>query len=407
MNILVVHEVSYAKKVVYEYQEFAEHLAMRGHRVTVIDYDETGDSNFRERSITRTGIASVTVWNTPYLNFPLVKYLSGRLNYPHLLKRAILENRVDVVILYSVFINGTITLAMCKDHGIPVVYRVLDAYHKLRQNRWISDLLKRGERRIYRNSDVVCLTNDKMAAYVDSVAQEPVADRLLVLNHGVDIAKFKPMPRDITLCNEHGILDEDRIALFVGTLYPFCGVDKVLENFHNILQAVPTAKLVIVGDGPLMSVIQQIVLNKHLQSHVVIAGVRPFVEVPRWLSIADVAFNSFELNEITRDIVPIKMLQYLAAGLPVISAPIPDVMRLFPEASSGVRYWNIGDAEGFTRLIGQTLSDRAACVSLGRAGRLAIEDAYSLDDTIDSLETILVGLARANASQTKTALDIT
>jgi len=41
MKILIVHEVSYLDKIVYEYQILPEMLSMLGHEMTVVDYDET------------------------------------------------------------------------------------------------------------------------------------------------------------------------------------------------------------------------------------------------------------------------------------------------------------------------------------------------------------------------------
>lgn len=394
MNVLVVHEVSYAKKVVYEYQEFAERLAARGHTVTVIDYDESGDAAYRERALSRTGTGTVTVRNTPYLDLPLVKFVSGRLNYPRLLRQAIAEHRVDVVLLYSVFINGTATVRICRRHGIPVVYRVLDAYHKVRQNPWTSLALHAGERAIYRGADVVCLTNEKMRAYVDGVAGRPVGARGVVLEHGVDTAIFRPLPRDAELAARYGIEPADRVALFVGTLYPFAGLDALLAQADQLSAACPAAKLVVVGDGPLMPALRRGVAERGLGGRVVLAGMRPYDEVPRWLSLADVAFNSFEINDITRDIVPIKMLQYLAAGKAVVSAPIPDVMRLFPERSGGIVYRDIADAGGFARTLGELLADRPQAEALGEAGRALIERRHSLERTIDGLEALLAGARR-------------
>ena len=389
MNILVVHEVSYAKKVVYEYQEFAERLAARGHRVTVIDYDETGDSAQRERAISRTGTGTVTLRNTPYLNVPVLKYVTGKLNYPKLLATAIAEGRVDVVLLYSVFINGTATVRMCAERGIPVVYRVLDAYHKLRQNPWIAGILHRGERFIYRNVDAICLTNAKMEEYVANVAGQSVRDRTIVIDHGVDTEIFQPRPRDEQLTRQYGILPTDRVALFVGTLYPFAGIGALLERFEDIRDACPTAKIVVVGDGPLMPTLRRVVAKHGLEARVVLTGMRPYDEVPRWLSVADVAFNSFEINDITREIIPIKTLQYLASGRAIVSAPIPDVQRLFPEPTGGIVYGDIADPAAFARLLGRTLADPAGCARLAAAGRTRIEERYSLARTIDALEKLL------------------
>lgn len=395
MNVLVVHEVSYAKKVVYEYQEFAERLAARGHRVTVLDFDETGDAAYRERSMSRTGAAAVTVRNTPYVDVPLVKYVSGRLNYRRLLRAAIAEGRVDVAFVYSVFINGSATVRICQRRGIPVVYRVLDAYHKLRQNPWTELPLYWGERFIYRHADVVCLTNEKMRAYVEGVAGIPLGDRCAVLEHGVDTELFRPAARDEELAAAYGIEPADRVALFVGSLYPFAGLDEVLRRMGTLLEACPAAKVVVVGDGPLMPVLRRLVAEGGLERRVVLTGMRPYAEVPRWLSLADVTFNSFQLNDITRDIVPIKMLQYLAAGKPVVSAPIPDVMRLFPERASGIVYRDIADGLGFARTLGELLGDAAQARELGAAGRALILRERSLDHTIDQLERLLAARCEA------------
>ena len=40
LNLLFVHEVSYEKKPIFEMQEFPEHLAALGHKVTFLQFDE-------------------------------------------------------------------------------------------------------------------------------------------------------------------------------------------------------------------------------------------------------------------------------------------------------------------------------------------------------------------------------
>jgi len=145
----------------------------------------------------------------------------------------------------------------------------------------------------------------------------------------------------------------------------------------------------VVGDGPLMPILQRIIAERDLAGRVILTGVRPYAEVPRWLSIADVAFNSFAINDITRDIIPIKMLQYLAAGRAVVCAPIPDVMRLFPERTAGIRYADIADPGAFVDVLGRLLADPEECARLALAGRAAIEGRYSLSRTIDALESLL------------------
>ncbi len=55
-------------------------------------------------------------------------------------------------------------------------------------------------------------------------------------------------------------------------------------------------------------------------------GMRSYDELPAYLEHCDVALLPFALNEATRFISPTKTLEYLAAGKPVISTPIADVV---------------------------------------------------------------------------------
>jgi glycosyltransferase involved in cell wall biosynthesis len=55
-------------------------------------------------------------------------------------------------------------------------------------------------------------------------------------------------------------------------------------------------------------------------------GARPYQDLPRVMGGFDVALMPFALNEATRSISPTKTLEYLAAGLPVVSTRVPDVV---------------------------------------------------------------------------------
>jgi glycosyltransferase involved in cell wall biosynthesis len=60
-------------------------------------------------------------------------------------------------------------------------------------------------------------------------------------------------------------------------------------------------------------------------------GGKPYADLPRYLSGWDVGFMLFALNEATRFISPTKTPEFLAAGVPVVSTPINDVVRPYGE----------------------------------------------------------------------------
>jgi glycosyltransferase involved in cell wall biosynthesis len=60
-------------------------------------------------------------------------------------------------------------------------------------------------------------------------------------------------------------------------------------------------------------------------------GGKSYADLPRYLSGWDVGFMPFALNEATRFISPTKTPEFLAAGVPVVSTPIADVVRPYGE----------------------------------------------------------------------------
>jgi glycosyltransferase involved in cell wall biosynthesis len=78
------------------------------------------------------------------------------------------------------------------------------------------------------------------------------------------------------------------------------------------------------------------------RNNIMYPGAQPYERLPHVLAEFDVALMPFALNESTRSISPTKTLEYLAAGLPVVSTRIPDVV-----ADHGSVVALADDAQGF------------------------------------------------------------
>ena len=115
-------------------------------------------------------------------------------------------------------------------------------------------------------------------------------------------------------------------------------------------------------------------------------GRKDYAELPDYMAGWDVALMPFALNEATRFISPTKTPEYLAAGRPVVSTPVRDVMRGYADMP-GVRI--AADAAGFV----------AACAEAIAAGKGASPwraevDARLAGQSWDATQARMAGLVR-------------
>lgn len=101
-----------------------------------------------------------------------------------------------------------------------------------------------------------------------------------------------------------------------------------LELLAAIADARPDRSLVMVG--PVVKIAPED-LPRRANLHYL--GGKTYDELPAYLSGWDVALMPFAINEATRFISPTKTPEYLAAGRPVVSAPITDVIRHYGEVT--------------------------------------------------------------------------
>jgi glycosyltransferase involved in cell wall biosynthesis len=86
-------------------------------------------------------------------------------------------------------------------------------------------------------------------------------------------------------------------------------------------------------------------------------GKQPYERLPELMGAFDVALMPFPLDETTKSISPTKTLEYLAAGLPVVSTPVPDVVAGF-SALVDLREGPTAFAEGCRHVLGHERHQR-------------------------------------------------
>jgi glycosyltransferase involved in cell wall biosynthesis len=194
-----------------------------------------------------------------------------------------------------------------------VIYQCVDEFSAFSDanGRQIAEL----ERRLLERADLVITSAERLRE--NKVKQNP---HTVLVQHGVDYQHF------VRACDPATPIPEDIAALprpvigFFGLIADW--VD--LEALQACARAHPEGTVALIGKiSPGLDVSALRALP-----NVVFLGRKAYADLPGYCRAFDVAVNPFRVNELTLNSNPLKVREYLAAGLPVVSSPIPEVERI-------------------------------------------------------------------------------
>lgn len=371
MRILIIHEIDWLKKITYEPHHFAELFSLQGHEVFAIDCRQPNIQNVNEglhtiviKNLNRIYQgASITLIHPPSLLIKGFNRMTNFLTCENVIRETITEQKIDIILLYGVATNGIQTIKIAQEKNIPVVFRVLDVAHGLVNIPILQQLVKKYEKIVLCNATKVLAPTKDLINYAIEMGAKK--DNVEFFPLGVNLRDFKPMKRDNELTQELGISEKDKVVVFIGTIYDFAGLDRIALKFHIIKNKIPNLKFVIVGGGPYFTKLQSIINKKNLKSDIILTGYQPQPKVPRYISLADICVNPFKTNYVTERILPIKILEYLACGKPVLSTPLRGTRQLLPNEDFGITF---STSEKFIETLADLILDEEKLNELGKKG---------------------------------------
>jgi glycosyltransferase involved in cell wall biosynthesis len=199
--------------------------------------------------------------------------------------------------------------------GGPLVYHCYDKYD--RYENAPAALVQRLERSLVRESSLCVAASSELAAYLNELGSK----RTIVLPHGVDTQLFyrrTVVPPQLERIQRPiiGIVGSMTEVLDVATL-------------RHVAMARPDWSLVLVGAALFTSEAKRARFDELCQlTNVHHMGVQPREDIPAWLSGFDVGLICYDRTAWGAFNQPIKMYEYLACGLPVVSTDITAAREL-------------------------------------------------------------------------------
>ncbi len=169
------------------------------------------------------------------------------------------------------------------------------------------------EQQLMQKSDCVIVSSDRL--YDRKRSHNP---KTFLVTHGVDVAHFrKACDPETEVPAEIQSLNKPVIGFF-GLIADW--VDLGLIRF--LADSRPDWNFVLIGK----CTTDTSVLNGVANIHVI--GPRPYKDLPAYAKGFDAAILPFAVNELTLSANPLKLREYLAAGVPVVSSAIPEAEKL-------------------------------------------------------------------------------
>jgi glycosyltransferase involved in cell wall biosynthesis len=397
MKLLVVHEVSYPKKVVYEIHEFPELLALEGHDVTFVDFDEGATRREigepRDRVIMGRIHPQATLrLVTPHrFGIPSIDRIWAIFSSMPLFWKLIKRGGFDAILNFAVPTYGLQVTLLGKLFGVPVLQRALDVASKIRKSPW-NPLIALFERLCFRWSSLVSTNNPAMTKYVMELMGDKFQDKIVMHYPPLDQRIFKATTRDIDLASSLGIKASDKVLIYMGSFFYFSGLDEVIVELAKSVSKDPAIKLLLIGGGEQEALLRELVESNNLSNNVVFSGFVPFHDLPRYMSLGDVALNPLIVSTVASAAFPHKVLQYMAVGLPTVSTKLDGLYAAFGD-DSGLR-WASSPTEVLEIALNILGNDQDSRESQIRLQREVLDRLFSPTVTVNKLEETLLEISR-------------
>lgn len=381
-------------------QRQAEALLARGHTVDVIALRLPGESD--PQVVNGVAVHRVPVVRSPARRFAdlLREYVAFGFHAAVCAARLHRANPYDIVQVYSLPDFLVLSAILPKLSGARVIFQdrdLMPEFFSARSGRPLSDWLVR----------LIALQEQLACRFADHVITVTEAWRQVLVARGVPPAKcsvvlnladpryFRPLPS----------IRRARTGLHLiyhGTFTARYGLDLLLRAVASA-RDLPGLRLTLHGVGDAGDALKALAAELGVNDRVVFdEHFVPVRELPDLLRAADVGVVPYRTDILTDMILPTKLLEYAALGMPVLAARTTAMHSYFDD--SMVEFFNPEDVADLAKHIRLLYHNRVRVRELGE-NILKFNRRYHWASQAESYVQLIEGLARRRDQVTRHALD--
>lgn len=209
--------------------------------------------------------------------------------------------------------------------------------------------------------------------------------QFVIIHSGVDLKPFLNVNIDrLEKRKEFGLSGGDKVCISVGRLVPVKGHSYLISAMPKVLGTVPSAKLLLVGDGELRNELEEQTKREGVSKSVIFTGLRD--DIPELLAMSDL----FVLSSINEGMGKV-LVEAMAVGLPVVATKVGGVPAVVVDGETGIIV-PPKDPDAMARAIIRLLTDPDTSIKMGKAGRKRVYPDFSVETMIEKIENLYENL---------------
>jgi glycosyltransferase involved in cell wall biosynthesis len=213
-------------------------------------------------------------------------------------------------------------------------------------------------------------------------------DKIEVIYNGANTELFKPM--DSEKCKEElGLSKEYRYVGFIGALAPWQGVEQLIEIAPKVMDKIPEARIIIVGDGTLRSKLEKSSEELGIRDKIIFTGFVPYESVPKYINAFEVCvapFSGIERN-VRYSFSAIKLYEYMACGKPIVTTDVVGIKREIRDQNLG-KMVEADDLGGLISNIIELMQDSKLRSDIGNRARAWVASEHSWKNVAKRIEKV-------------------
>lgn len=243
-------------------------------------------------------------------------------------------------------------------------------------------------RRIGSSVDVLTYLGEFTRTAIAGALAPKSADAMVKIAPGIDTEHFAPI--DSSSLRQSLGLGEKKVIVSVGRLVHRKGQDRLIESMRAIVQEVPTAHLLLIGEGPYRQHLQALVRKYALDDHISFIGRIQYADLPQYICIGEIfampsrsRFFGLEVEGLG-----IVYLEASACELPVIAGASGGAPDAVIDGTTGVVVDGLDSAAIAVAAI-NLLNNPTQARLMGQAGRRWIVEKWNWQIWADAFKKLI------------------